>query len=93
MNEKWYSLSEASRDLGYSRNYVSVWLQRHGKSLSKEMLLEIGGNKFISKQGVEFIKNNKKKLGDRLRIPALKAVYKTKRNLCFYPISIIISNQ
>lgn len=93
MNEKWYSLSQASRNLGYSRNYISVWLQRHGKSLPKEMLLEIGESKFISKQGIEFIKNNTKKLGDRLRIPALKAVFKTKLNLCFYPINIIISKQ
>ena len=49
------------------------------------MFFEIGGKKVISEQGIEFIKNNTKKLGDRLRNLPLKAVYKTKRPLCFYP--------
>lgn len=85
MSEQWYSLSEASRVLGYSRNYVNMWLLRHGKSLPKEMIFEIGGRKVISKEGIEFIKNNTKKLGDHLRAVTLKVVYKTKRPLCFYP--------
>lgn len=85
MSEQWYSLSEASRRLGYSRSYISLWIRRHGETLPKEMFFEIGGKKVISEQGIEFIKNNTKKLGDRLRNLTLKAVYKTKRPLCFYP--------
>lgn len=85
MSEQWYSLSEASRRLGYSRSYISLWIRRHGETLPKEMFFEIGEKKVISEQGIEFIKNNTKKLGDRLRNLPLKAVYKTKRPLCFYP--------
>lgn len=85
MSEHWYSLSEASRILGRSRNYTSLWLKRHGSTMPKEMTFEIGGKKVISQEGVEFIKNNTKKLGDRLRSLTLKAVYKTKVVLCFYP--------
>ena len=45
----------------------------------------------ISDEGLNYIKKNTKKEGDRLRILPLKVVYKAKKQgFCFYPQAIII---
>lgn len=92
MMEQWYSLSEGSRKLGYSRNYINMWLLRHGKFLPKEMIFEIGGRKVISEQGIEFIRNNTKKLGDHLRAVTLSGLQNKARAL-FLPKYSLYQNK
>lgn len=63
--QKWHSLTEASEQLGFDRNYVSLWLRRHKDKLPEEMLIESesGTTKLISEEGIKWIEENTKKEG------------------------------
>ena len=61
--QKWHSLAQASRELGYGRNYVSAWLSRHREEFPEELMLGSGKSKLISDEGIEWIKKHIKKEG------------------------------
>lgn len=62
-NKVWYSLKEASLELGYCKSYMSIWLHRHSKELPNGVLIEAGKSKIISKEGIQWIKHHTNKVG------------------------------
>ena len=89
-SSEWHSLSKASEILGNGTSYVSLWLRRHEKDMPEGMVIASGKSKLISDQGIEWIKKNTKKEGDRLRTAILKAVYKTNYHFVFTPFNLNI---
>lgn len=84
-DEKWYSLSEASIKQGRSRAYFSSIKANHPEYFENVELKKVGDNLVINQRGIDEVLKHVKKVGDRLRILPLKAVYKTNHILCFYP--------
>ena len=89
-SSEWHSLSKASEILGHGTSYVSLWLRRHEKDMPEGMVIASGKSKLISDQGIEWIKKNTKKEGDRLRTAILKVVYKTNYHFVFIPFNLNI---
>lgn len=83
--DEWFSLNEASRSIGKSKGYFSTTRTRHPEYFQNIELKQVGDTIIISQEGIDEVLKHIKKEGDRLRILPLKAVYKTKHILCFYP--------
>ena len=81
----WYTFSEGSKKLGKSHSYLYKSMKDRPELFKSTMIQKQGRIWLISDEGLNHIKMNTKKEGDRLRILPLKAVYKTKHILCFYP--------
>ena len=81
----WYTFSEGSKKLGKSHSYLYKSMKDRPELFKSTMIQKQGRIWLISDEGLNYIKKNTKKEGDRLRTAILKAVYKTKHILCFYP--------
>lgn len=84
-NNEWFSFAEASRLAKKSRAWLSLVRKIHPEYFENVEIKKIGRSLVISQEGLDTVLKQIKKVGDRLRILPLKAVYKTKKHLCFYP--------
>lgn len=65
-DNEWISLAQASKDLGFNRNYIQSRILKYKletKMLDEGMLLKLGHAKFINSKGIEFVQKHVKKLG------------------------------
>lgn len=65
-DSEWVSLAQASKDLGFNRNYIQSRILKYkleSKMLDRGMLLKLGHAKFINSAGIEFVQKHVKKLG------------------------------
>ncbi|MCH1672947.1 hypothetical protein MKL18_13505 [Enterococcus faecalis] len=62
-NEKWYTLSEAGRKLGKSRNYFSVMKRQQPQYFEGVELREYGQILLISEDGIQTVLSRVKKGG------------------------------
>lgn len=82
---EWRTFTSASLNLEKSRTYLQSHFRKNPQYFKEGTFKKDGRIWLISEEGVEEVLKHIKKLGDRLRILPLKAVYKTKKHLCFYP--------
>ena len=88
-SSEWYSLSEASLRAGKSRAYFSSIKANHPEYFKNVEIKKIGRYLVINDEGVKEVLMQVKNADDRLRRMILKAVYKTKNPLCFYPRKLL----
>lgn len=66
LSDKWLSLSQGSKLIGFNRNYLQERIKLNNlesEMLDRGMLLKLGNAKFINSQGIEFVKKHVKKPG------------------------------
>lgn len=79
----WYTFSEGSKKLGKSHSYLYKSMKDRPELFKSTMIQKQGRIWLISDEGLNYIKKNTKKEGDRLRTAILKAVYKAKSPFAF----------
>lgn len=85
----WYTFSEGSKKLGKSHSYLYKSMKDRPELFKSTMIQKQGRIWLISDEGLNYIKKNTKKEGDRLRTAILKAVYKTNYHFVFTQQTII----
>lgn len=84
-NEKWYTLSEAGRKLGKSRNYFSVMKRQQPHYFDGVELREYGQILLISESGIKTVLSRVKKGGVHINTDLIIWTQKNRRSILLTP--------